>query len=82
MRFLLLAACDLKEEDRLLFASQNKDSHPAYLIEAERKLLKTLKFLVKNADWSYSATPAGVDYLRTFTSRKDIRPIKNQVVIE
>lgn len=82
MRILLLAACDLKEEDRTRFTRQNRESHPIYIAEGTKKLVKTLKFLAPDGAGGLRATQSGVEFLRTHTYRKDIRGIQNQVVIE
>jgi hypothetical protein len=83
MKIMILNSCDVNENDRRRWERDVKDSHPAYTVEAIKKLVDVLGFLRVDDAGNLGPTQAGLNFLRTYTpKRTDIRHVTNQVVIE
>lgn len=81
MTLLIMIACDPKDSVLYDLKERIKDMHRLTKEGAYKALEKKHGFIEKTPAGDYRVTLAGVRFLQTYTQRKDIRPIVNQVTI-
>ncbi len=80
MVILILLACNPNEQDRLDLQRRDNEMSLLSRVIARRMLTEEHGF-IEVINKQYRPTHAGIEFLHTYTQRKDICDIKNEVII-